>query len=65
MKSPTPANAPPPKLREGGRQCGFFASFGFTKDAEHECAAFHKRTGSVIELLTVQEILDEEHVRKM
>jgi hypothetical protein len=30
---------------EGGRQRGFFVSFGYTKDAEHECAAFHKRTG--------------------
>ena len=31
---------------EGGRQRGFFVSFGYTKDAEQECAAFHKRTGS-------------------
>ena len=36
-----------------------------TKDAEQECAAFHKRTGRIIKLLTVQEILDEEHVQKM
>ena len=58
---------------EGGRdstalaevQRGFFVSFGYTKDAEHECAAFHKRTGRIIKLLTVQEILDEEHVQKM
>ena len=28
-------------------------------------AAFHKRTGRIINLLTVQEILDEEHVQKM
>ena len=28
-------------------------------------AAFHKRTGRIIKLLTVQEILDEEHVQKM
>ncbi len=26
---------------------------------------FHKRTGRIIKLLTVQEILDEEHVQKM
>ena len=50
---------------EGGRQRGFFVSFGYTKDAEAECAAFHKRTGRIIKLLTVQEILDEEHVQKM
>ena len=30
-----------------------------------ECAAFQKRTGRIIKLLTVQEILDEEHVQKM
>ena len=50
---------------EGGRQRGFFVSFGYTKDAEQECAAFHKHTGRIIKLLTVQEILDEEHVQKM
>jgi DNA modification methylase len=50
---------------EGGRQRGFFVSFGYSRDAEQECAAFHKRTGRIIKLLTVQEILDEEHVQKM
>jgi hypothetical protein len=50
---------------EGGRQRGFFVGFGYTKDAEQECAASHKRTGRIIKLLTVQEILDEEHVQKM
>ena len=50
---------------EGGRQRGFFVSFGYTKDAEDECRAFHKRTGRIIKLLTVREILDEEHVQKM
>jgi DNA modification methylase len=50
---------------EGGRHRGFFVSFGYTRDAEQECAAFHKRTGRIIKLLTVQEILDEEHVQKM
>jgi hypothetical protein len=50
---------------EGGRQRGFFVSFGYTSDAEQECAAFHKRTGRIIKLLTVKEILDEEHVQKM
>ncbi len=54
-------------IREGenGRQRGFFVAFGYTRDAERECAAFHKRTGRIIKLLTVQEILDEEHVQKM
>jgi len=50
---------------EGGRQRGFFVAFGYSRDAEQECAAFHRRTGRIIKLLTVQEILDEEHVQKM
>ena len=50
---------------EGGRQRGFFVSFGYSRDAHDECAAFHRRTGRLIKLLTVQEILDEEHVQKM
>ncbi len=58
---------------EGGRQRGFFVAFGYSSDAERECAAFHdstelvevKRTGRIIKLLTVQEILDEEHVQNM
>ena len=49
----------------GGRQRGFFVAFSYTSGAESECAAFHKRTGRLIKLLTVQEILDEEHVQKM
>jgi hypothetical protein len=48
-----------------GRRRGFFVAFGYTEDARRECAAFHTRTGRVIKLLTVQETLDEEHVRKM
>ncbi len=42
-----------------------FVAFGYSEDAKRECAAFHKRTGRLIKLLTVQEILDEEHVQKM
>jgi len=38
---------------------------GYSRDAEQECAAFHKRTGRIMKLLTVKEILDEEHVQKM
>ena len=47
------------------RQRGFFVAFGYSSDAERECSAFHKRSGRIIKLLTVQEILDEEHVQKM
>ncbi len=50
---------------ENGRQRGFFVAFGYSRDAEQECAAFHRRTGRIIKLLTVQEILDEEHMQKM
>ncbi len=50
---------------EGRRQRGFFVAFGYTRDAEQECVAFHRRTRRIIKLLTVQEILDEEHVQKM
>ena len=47
------------------RSRGFFVGFGYTADAVAECAAFQKKTGRIIKLLTVQEILDEEHVQKM
>ena len=47
------------------RQRGFFVAFGYTQDAEQEVAAFHKRSGRIIKLLTVQEILDEQHTQKM
>jgi site-specific DNA-methyltransferase (adenine-specific) len=50
---------------KGGRKRGFFVAFGYTSDAQRECAAFHKRTGRIIKLLTVQEILDEEYLQKM
>ena len=52
-------------MERENRDRGFFVSFGYTADAERECAAFHKRTGRLIKLLTVREILDEEHVQKM
>ena len=47
------------------RSRGFFVSFDYTDGAVAECAAFQKKTGRIIKLLTVQEILDEEHVQKM
>jgi hypothetical protein len=50
---------------EGGRQRGFFVAFSYSADAEQECARFHKRTGRIIKQITVQEILDEQHVQKM
>ncbi len=52
-------------MARDNRQRGFFVSFGYTDGAEAECAAFHKKTGRLIKLLTVREILDEEHVQKM
>jgi len=47
------------------RQRGFFVAFGYSSDAEAECAAFHRKSGRIIKLITVQEILDEHHVQKM
>lgn len=47
------------------RQRGFFVSFAYTADAVAECTAFHKKTGRIIKLITVQEILDEQHTQKM
>jgi hypothetical protein len=41
------------------------AGFGFTADAEAECKAYYKRSGRIIKLITVQDILDGEHVQKM
>ncbi len=47
------------------RERGFFVAFAYSADAEQECANFHKRTGRIIKLITVREILDEQHVQKM
>jgi len=52
-------------MEKENRQRGFFVAFGYSRDSEQECAAFHKRTGRIIKLITVQEILDEHHVQKM
>jgi hypothetical protein len=52
-------------MERENRDRGFFVAFAYTRDSERECAAFYNRTGRIIKLLTVQEILDEEHVRKM
>jgi site-specific DNA-methyltransferase (adenine-specific) len=47
------------------RQRGFFVSFDYSQEAHDEVAKFHKNTGRIIKLITVQEILDEQHVQKM
>ena len=47
------------------RQRGFFVAFGFSSDAESECEAFRKKTGRIIKLITVQDILDEQLAKKM
>lgn len=52
-------------MRNGGWGNAHRGAANFSADAEHECHAFHKRTGRIIKLLTVQEILDEEFVQKM
>jgi len=44
---------------------GFFVAFSYSSDAVDECAAFHKKSGRLIKLITVGEILDEQHVQKM
>ncbi|NJK40084.1 MAG: restriction endonuclease [Oscillatoriales cyanobacterium SM2_3_0] len=47
------------------RARGFFVAFGYTGDAEAEAAAFWKRTKRKITLISVQEILDEQHVQRL
>ena len=47
------------------RQRGFFVAFGYTSDALTECAAFQKKSGRIIKLITVQDILEGDHVQKM
>jgi len=47
------------------RERGFFVAFDYSSDAEQECANFCKRSGNIIKLITVREILDELHVQKM
>ena len=44
---------------------GFIVAFSYSGEAEAECAAFYKRTKRLIKLLTVEEILDEQHVQRM
>jgi len=47
------------------RQRGFFVAFGYSSDAEAECEAFRKKSGRIIKLISVQEILDEQLSRVM
>jgi adenine-specific DNA-methyltransferase len=51
-------------MREN-RERGFFVAFDYSGDAEQECANFYKRSGKMIKLISVREILDELHVQKM
>ncbi len=50
---------------ENGRRRGFFVALGYTRDAEAEAQAFYNRTGWIIKLFAVREILDAEFVQKM
>lgn len=52
-------------MERENRQRGFYVAFGYTADGEREATAFYKRTGRIIKLLAVQEILDEEHIQRM
>lgn len=47
------------------RAKGFVVAFSYTSDAEAEAAAFYRKSKRLIKLITVQEILDEQHVQKM
>ncbi len=47
------------------RERGFFVAFDYSSDAVQECSNFYKRSGKIIKLITVREILDELHVQKM
>ena len=44
---------------------GYFVAFGYTSDAIQEANNFQKRTNRIIKLITVQEILDDEHAQRM
>lgn len=52
-------------MERENRPRGYFVAFGYTSDAEREAAAFHKRSGRIIKLITVQQILDDEHAQRM
>ena len=46
-------------------QRGFVVALGFSSDAESEAEAFRVRSGRIIKLITVQEILDGKAAQKM
>ena len=52
-------------LMRENRKKGYFVSFAYTSDAEHEALAFFRREGRRIVLITVQEILDGTFVQKL
>lgn len=47
------------------RAKGFMVAFSYSSDADAEATAFFRKTKRLIKLLTVKEILDEQHVQKM
>ena len=47
------------------RASGLLVAFGYSSDAEQECARLYKLSGKIIKLITVQEIRDEHHVQKI
>lgn len=51
--------------REGNHHRGCILAFGYSRHAEHDRAAFHKPAGTIIKMLTMQEILNEQHVQHM
>ncbi len=61
----SPRDPSPSAYLEGSSQRGLVIAFGYSSNAHAECNVFHKRTGRIIKLLTVQEILDETRVQKM
>ncbi len=44
---------------------GYFVAFSFSRDALMEIRRFFKRTGKMIQALTVREILEEEIAMKL
>lgn len=72
MRKQHPQNADRPDvdqfahaMHRDNRQRGFMVAFSFSSDAFTEANRVHKQDGRIIKLLTVQEILDEEHTQKM
>ena len=52
-------------MARSDRKKGFFVSFDYSSDAMTEIGAFFRKSGRVIVLLTVREILDEQIAHKL